>query len=495
MPRLTLAPVLLILAATLTGADTVVPSFPSGAALSIDGTAAGVVRVWSGGDRFLRVTWPVSGNPAASAQPELAPLEFELTPAQVGPWLPMLQEFAAASGPGHRLVVAEQFSTGAGPAVAYTDAKIQELTVPPSSDGVVRVKVSAGGRAATTETVPTPAGTGIRSLSPSTVAVSGMAALRAAEVQPITLRAGSGGIQLVEPLTLRIALAEGAPFQTWLDQALAGTASTTTVTVSLPKSATEAWLTLTFANALPLRVVRDAAIRKYRVELASTQVNISGAPPAPPAATSSTPPDSGTAPVPTPAPGAATPPPADTGVPAPVPTPASAGAPAVPFPTTITQLPATSPAGVALGGIVAPAPVDPAVAAIKQPSTGTTVPVRTKSPATSDNRADQGLRDPAEFPRLSSLTRVRYSNSESAHRTVESADYEGKTAVGDLWKTYRKTAEAAGWVFEGMNESGTSPETVMIISYWRSGPASADLRLYATKEGGATVSLTVTTDK
>jgi len=72
---------------------------------------------------------------------------------------------------------------------------------------------------------------------------------------------------------------------------------------------------------------------------------------------------------------------------------------------------------------------------------------------------------------------------------VSKLDFDG------IWNAYQKAAAAAGWTPDGMNESGNSPETRMILSNWRNGPATTDLRIYGTKDGGVTVSVTVTTDK
>jgi hypothetical protein len=123
------------------------------------------------------------------------------------------------------------------------------------------------------------------------------------------------------------------------------------------------------------------------------------------------------------------------------------------------------------------------------PLPGKFVPVPKKSTS-----ADAGLRDPAGFPRAEGLTRTSYSKSGPDSRINEAANYSSEQDVDSLSEAYLKLLDAAGWKKETMNESGSSPEDHVIMSYWRKEKAQADLRIYAAKSG-STVFVSVTTEK
>lgn len=463
MLRANVARALLLLAAApalFAATNTGRPLTPTALAFRLNGVNAGRTEQWQGGDRYLRVVLPVAGDPAASAQAVVAPLEFDLPVTELGPWLPILQEFIRGSSATHRLVVAEHFADRPGPAVAYTGARIEELVIDQvAGGGLLRLKVGAAASAVSTESPPLgnlPRGRSDRFGGGSfSVEVSGITDRRfVAEVGPLLIRAGAGAAQLVQPLTLRVQGGQQQPFRDWLDQTIGGTASGRTVTLKLlAPDLREERLVLTLANTLPVRVSRDRANSHYLVELVSNQLSLSG--PTAQAATSA----------------AATPPAA----------PPESATPATATPET------------------PPAPATPAVATDPGSPATTAARARTDTPLLPGKRtlagADQGLRDPAGFPRPSGIERVSYAKNDYPTQQTEMADYSGKMDTAELWQAYQEAAEAAGWKMEGANESGNSPETVMILSNWRLGEASADLRLYSIKGGGVKVSLSVTTQK
>jgi hypothetical protein len=133
----------------------------------------------------------------------------------------------------------------------------------------------------------------------------------------------------------------------------------------------------------------------------------------------------------------------------------------------------------------------PAPAPTTNPPPATTTPAATKD---TTNPNDEGLRDPAGFPRPVGLTRMTYSKSDFDARLSETAGYSSKQDVDALLEAYLKAIAADGWKKDSLNESGSSPADHMILSYWRKDKSQADLRLYAAKEG-STVSLSLTTEK
>ncbi|MEO6003736.1 MAG: hypothetical protein ABIZ04_27430 [Opitutus sp.] len=101
----------------------------------------------------------------------------------------------------------------------------------------------------------------------------------------------------------------------------------------------------------------------------------------------------------------------------------------------------------------------------------TDVPLKTANPATSPalatvtNPADQGSRDPAEFPRVSGLTRVQYSGTYQKTYTSEQATYTSTDAIYQLVARVDAAAKAAGWSMTTLEE-GTFSSGKSVAEGW-----------------------------
>jgi hypothetical protein len=134
-----------------------------------------------------------------------------------------------------------------------------------------------------------------------------------------------------------------------------------------------------------------------------------------------------------------------------------------------------------------------------QPGAGSTVAgpreeTKVQESAAFENRgdpADQGARDPKEFPRPAGLVRQSFTGRYYERSSTEEASYSSATDLDSLSERYHKAAKAAGWTRTGLNESGNTPDKRMIMMEWQRDKTVADLRLYAAKTGSA-VSLAVT---
>ncbi len=150
---------------------------------------------------------------------------------------------------------------------------------------------------------------------------------------------------------------------------------------------------------------------------------------------------------------------------------------------------------VASGAATAPATTTaPAAQPPAEPTTPDDKPATPAASATSS--ADQGERDPADFPRPEGMERQTFVASSSQTQQREYATYSAKAGYDDMLARYDRLVEKAGWKPAYRTASGDSPEKRMIIIEWhRAGSESvAEVRIYSAKSG-STVSVTVTTYK
>jgi len=102
------------------------------------------------------------------------------------------------------------------------------------------------------------------------------------------------------------------------------------------------------------------------------------------------------------------------------------------------------------------------VAPVSSRTLATDVPLNTANPATSPalaavtNPADQGSRDPADFPRVSGLTRLEYSGTYQKTYTSEQATYTTTEAIYQLVARVDAAAKAAGWSMTTLEEGAIS---------------------------------------
>ena len=124
-------------------------------------------------------------------------------------------------------------------------------------------------------------------------------------------------------------------------------------------------------------------------------------------------------------------------------------------------------------------------------ATGTTPAV---SPGGSAD--DQGVRDPADFPRVGSLTRKTSISVRQPASSDETATYSSKLSLDELASTYESTLKTAGWEQTMRNESGDP--TVASHQYrerWTKALQGVELRLTQAKTGASEVSVDVTSNR
>ena len=124
------------------------------------------------------------------------------------------------------------------------------------------------------------------------------------------------------------------------------------------------------------------------------------------------------------------------------------------------------------------------------------LPVRQIQPTTSGavataiNPADIGTRDPAEFPRVSQLTRTYYNGSFFENYTAEQAYYTSPQAIYDLVSRIAAAAKAAGWILRGHSEDSSGSRKSVSMS-WARASATASLNFSEQESGGTLLQLSV----
>ena len=140
------------------------------------------------------------------------------------------------------------------------------------------------------------------------------------------------------------------------------------------------------------------------------------------------------------------------------------------------------------------ATLSPAAATAIGPVSTTEPPARSTDAVTSSNTtspADQGTRDPVDFPRVSGLTRLSYAGTFTKDYTNESATYITTEDVYKLMQRITEAASAAGWEQLNLSESGAGPNGRSVGAEWNKGLTRAQVGCSDRREGGTTVNLTV----
>ncbi|HEX2854457.1 MAG TPA: hypothetical protein VHO24_14565 [Opitutaceae bacterium] len=118
------------------------------------------------------------------------------------------------------------------------------------------------------------------------------------------------------------------------------------------------------------------------------------------------------------------------------------------------------------------------------------------TPAAGTSSADQGARDPANFPRLAGLTRKTYSSNRSATLSDETAIYSTKLSFDEVVSAYEDLLKADGWEQTMRNESGDPVSgTHQFRLRWAKAPRSVEIRLTQPKSGGTEVSVSVSSTR
>lgn len=99
--------------------------------------------------------------------------------------------------------------------------------------------------------------------------------------------------------------------------------------------------------------------------------------------------------------------------------------------------------------------------------------------------SERGARDPAQFPRVSGLTRTNYSGTFQRTYTNETASYASAEKIGDLVARVEAAATAAGWELRNLSESGSS-QGRQVSQSWRKNSASAELTFFELKDRNTT---------
>ena len=158
-----------------------------------------------------------------------------------------------------------------------------------------------------------------------------------------------------------------------------------------------------------------------------------------------------------------------------------------PSPRPLTAVTAVAPvtvAGTALQTAVASTPA----------ATTSVASARAVGTAIVSNPADQGGRDPKDFPRLEGTVRKTYSSTQQKTSLQETAIYSSRESLDALEQSYMKTLEAAGWEFNTRMENNDAVGRMhQIIVNWKNGLRSVAVTFTEVKAGGSEISVSLTT--
>ena len=127
------------------------------------------------------------------------------------------------------------------------------------------------------------------------------------------------------------------------------------------------------------------------------------------------------------------------------------------------------------------------------PSTSTppaTTPAN-DTPANVTNSADQGVRDPANFPRPPNTIRTEYSVTNSRALTTEEARYTATSTAEELHTFYKNYFAGAGWSMTELHENDGGPHDVhQIYGNWvAKNNDTVDLRFIDIKPGATEITV------
>jgi len=123
-------------------------------------------------------------------------------------------------------------------------------------------------------------------------------------------------------------------------------------------------------------------------------------------------------------------------------------------------------------------------------TTGTAAAATT--PTAGGDPADQGARDPREFPRIEGLVRKSYTSFDREGTSEETVVYTAKAGIDDVLGRYESTMKSAGWEEARKNESGSANDLTHYYHLkWTKTVQEVDLRFTQTKSGGTELIIAV----
>jgi len=429
------------------------PSTSGSASLHVelDGAPAGIFDEWSGGDQILAYTSDLSALSGVS----IVPLQFGL-PADLGPaFQSLLRDFFQGSRATHVLRMEEWTGDRSKPVTRADEALVTEVKLcgldaaeaKTAGSSLMLVLTPGSVRADSGKVLVKDAGKARRTRGNFSIRFSGGALPSASDASrirgysDIVIRGDKGRPANVGPIVLKINPAFGASFAAWRDAVLAGNVAGNRrqMTLEFLDAAMKGvQLSFAFNDVLPVRVARSADGGLLEVELAAKSVSLATAP------TASVPESS-------------------------EPTEPGPATPVTPVEPATPSTPVVSPVSPLADRTLKPLADRPVV--------GTPV-----LPAVADS-ADLGLRDPKEFPRPEGLVRQNFSSIDYVSSSTEESAYASKRPIKDLLEDYLLLLKESGWTKTRSSDTGAEPETRMILMDLQKEKMTADLRLYATKDG------------
>ncbi len=482
----------------------------SAGTLSIDGVSVGPVRKWSGGDARGEVIADASGGKHLG-QPSYDPVVVEVPLPLAAPLMGWINDFASDKHTTKNLVL-----TATDPR-AYTTV----TTLEAGDAYLTSVRFPIGDTARPEgATVVLVFGVGQTRLATLTGQSTTSAAARtAAYVQHFRLKVDgldASRVSALESIEMKLASAASQPGDARLATTPTGSTVLSNLIVTMPESAAATWKTwftdfaingnndstrekggslefldptlttvalrLQFSQMGIMRVTRQPpaeAATTVQAELYFEQLSIATLPAAA-TQTSQTPPTD-----PTPAQPAATPP--TTTPPPPTTTTAPASATDALIGSTRVPVTATSTGDTQIRSLTTTLPqTNTLTVAQPVPSSSTMAAVQEGT-----NPADQGSRDPIEFPRIGGLTRLTFSGSMQKNYVQESATYASADELRRVVDSVTTTAKAAGWQQTSLSESGDKTIGRLVNAEWSKGTIRAQLSITDRKPNGTTITLWV----
>lgn len=114
----------------------------------------------------------------------------------------------------------------------------------------------------------------------------------------------------------------------------------------------------------------------------------------------------------------------------------------------------------------------------------------------SSDPADQGVRDPREFPRVEGVIRRSYDSVDYEASSQETVTYSSKLGVRELAANYEAALNKANWELLRKDETGNAADfTYYFAMKWSTPLQTCDLRFSQTKSGGTSVTIFVDTHR
>jgi hypothetical protein len=490
-----------------------------GAIITIDGVAAGRVLEWEGGDpRASVVTGPASTDGTATKQPGApvcAPLVVKCALPPAGPLQDLLAEFCSNKAPRRTIVLTDYDAVGnATGATAFDGAMLDEVhlpaldasnTAPANATFVFTVEQSHDTKPFTA----TPVSSARATSSMFRLAVDGLDGKGVTRIEPIIVRRGgtsadtagtsrdyastSGAVEYSN-LSVTLTRASSATWRTWFNDFVINGKSGDEDEKSgalefLSKDMKQVVFALRFQNMGILRVSRvavaEGAPELVQAELYFEKLSFGTESTSGDSDPSSQPGTDGTQEDKSGLDGGEeTSSDEITGV----------GEKSL---RTLSDAPTTDASGtptVSVGDRLTLGDVPGSDSASTQTSAGTLADTTSIATTTTTNPADQGTRDPAEFPRVEGLTRVSYTGYFQPTYTQEEASY---TTADDIFAVARRVddaARSAGWSLAQMSE-GNSSNGRSVSQRWTRPQAEAWVTFLQPQDGPTQVKVSTTLQK